>query len=109
MKDVLIENEDFCYVDFKDSEITGIKLLKPKKFNGVIFHYGKVGVDEDTDNGEATLKFSYTLVHAGESDFDIDELVDNKELHDIMGKILVAIIMAKIQNDAISENSFEFR
>lgn len=107
MKDHLIENEDFRYIDFKDSQITGIELITPRNFNGVIYHYGKVKVVEDENESEANIQFSYTIVHPGEH--DIDELNENTEFHDIMGRILNSILWAKIQEELAIKNNIEFK
>lgn len=109
MKDYLIENEDFRYIDFKDSQITGIQLITPRKFNEVVYHYGKVRVLENENESEAKIEFTYTIVHPGNSEYDIDELNENEELHDIMGRILNSILWARIQEEISLHNPSEFK
>lgn len=109
MKDYLIENEDFRYIDFKDSSITGIQLISPREFNEVVFHYGKVRVVENEDETDAKIEFTYTIVHPGNSDYTIDELNENTEFHDVMGRILNAILMAKIQEELALKSDVEFK
>lgn len=97
---MLEDGKDFRFIDFKDSEITGIELLLPE-FLGVVYHYGQVRVAEE--GGVARLQFGYTLVHPGE--YDIDTLNANEKLHTIMGDILTYILMAKQQDEARNNDS----
>lgn len=99
---MLEEGKDFRFVDFENSEITGVELLTPE-YLGVVFHYGKVRIVEE---GElARLQFGYTLVYPGEH--DIDTLNSDENLYTIMGDILTYILIAKQQNEARNNNSEE--
>ena len=74
-KKMPIEGKDYRFIDFTNSDITGIQILQGE-FAGVVYHYGKARVQEA---GEfAKLQFGYTLVHSGEH--DIDELQTTKNL-----------------------------
>jgi hypothetical protein len=97
---MLEENKHFRFVDFKDSDITGIELLLPE-FLGVVYHYHQVRVLEE--EGQAKLQFGYTIVHSGEH--DIDDLNSDEKLHIIMGDLLTYILMAKIEDEARNINS----
>jgi hypothetical protein len=95
------EGKDFRFVDFKNSEITGIQILQGK-YAGVVYHYGGVRVKEQ---GElATLQFGYTLVVPGEHDIDV--LQNDEELHTMMGDILTEIL-TKQDNEQIRKNNTE--
>lgn len=99
---MLEEGKDYRFVDFQDSEMTGVELLTPE-YLGVVFHYGKVRIVEE---GEvARLQFGYTLVHPGEH--DIDALNSDENLYTIMGDILTYILIAKQQDEARNNNSEE--
>lgn len=88
----MIEDQDFRFLDFKDSDITGIELLLPE-YLGVVFHFGKVKIEE---NGEtAKVTFGYTLVYPGDCWSDIDELNEDKQFHSIMGEILDYILQTQ--------------
>ena len=39
------ENEDYRFIDFTDSELTGIQIIKGE-YAGFVYHYGKVRVKE---------------------------------------------------------------
>ena len=85
---MLLEGKDYRFIDFTNSDITGIQILQGE-FAGVVYHYGKARVQEA---GEfAKLQFGYTLVHSGEH--DIDELQNNEEFVTIMGDILTEILI----------------
>lgn len=100
---MLEENVDFRFVDFKDSDITGVELLVDE-FNGVVYHYTNAAVAEE--NGQARLKFGYVLVHPAEH--DIDELQQNPRLHEIMGDLLTYIITMKLEhNETRNDNNKE--
>ena len=92
---MLEENVDYQFVDFEDSDITGIRLLL-KEYHDVVYHYNKVRVKEEDAIGMAQLQFGYTLVHPGEH--DIDDLNSNQEFHTIMGDILTHILLTQ-QNE----------
>lgn len=81
------EGEDYKFIDFTDSDLTGIMVLKGD-YAGVVYHYGKVRVKEQ---GEfATLEFGYTLVNPGKHDIDL--LQKDEEFVTIMGDILSEIL-----------------
>lgn len=98
----LKENIDFRFVDFNDSDITGVELLLDK-YKGVVYHYGKARVVED--EGVARLQFGYTLVYSNEH--DIDELNNDEELFNIMGEILTYILTEQVKDEARNNNSKE--
>ena len=88
------EDIDYKFVDFKDSDLTGIELLT-ENYKGVLYHYHKARVVEE---GElAKLQFGFTIVHPGE--YDIDDLTKDEELHIIMGDILTELIMTNKYNE----------
>ena len=97
---MLEEGKDFHYINFNNTDITGIELLMPE-FRGVIYHYDQAGISEE---GEiARLKFGYTVVHPGEH--DIDDLNSNEKFHTIMGDLLTQILMAKIEDETRNQYS----
>ena len=99
------EGVDYQFVDFNDSELTGIGLLI-EEYKGVLYHYHKAKVVEE---GEiARLQFGYTIVNPGEH--DIDNLTNDEKLHTIMGDILQQIVLnkAKADEQIRTDNSEEF-
>ena len=100
-KKVPKEGEDYKFVDFTDSDITGIMILKGD-YAGVVYHYGKVRVKEQ---GEfATLEFGFTLVNSGKHDIDLLQNEDN--FVTIMGDIL-SEILTKQANETIRNHDPE--
>ena len=97
------EGIDYQFVDFNDSELTGIGLLI-EDYKGVLYHYHKARVVEE---GEiARLQFGYTIVNPGEH--DIDTLTNDEKLHTIMGDILTDILLNEKQlNGQVRTNDSE--
>lgn len=96
------EGLDYDYVNFKNTEVTGIKLLSGG-YEGVVFHYGKARVVEE---GElAKLQFGYTIVHPGKH--NIDDLNNDEMLHTIMGDLLTQFLMSRITNEETGTNNTE--
>ena len=88
------ENIDYKFIDFKESDLTGIGLLM-EEYKGVLYHYQKARV---VSEGEmAKLQFGYTIIHPGKH--DIDDLTKDEELHTIMGDILTELIMTNKYNE----------
>lgn len=102
---MLEEGKDFAFIEFKDTEITGIQILSGE-YEGVVYHYEKARVKEE---GElARLQFGYTIVHSGKH--DIDALQNDENFVTIMGDILTQILLSKAKADeqARTDNSEEF-
>ena len=100
---MLEEGVDYRFFDFKDSDISGIELLK-EKYKGVIYHYQKARVVEE--EGFAKLQFGYTIVHPGEH--NIDDLTKDDDLHTIMGDILTTILATQANEQTRTNDNQEF-
>ena len=97
---MLKEGIDFEFVEFKESDLTGIGLLLPE-YKGVLYHYHRAKVVEE---GElARLQFGYTIVNSGEH--DIDDLTKDEKLHTIMGDLLSIILMNKAENEQTGKDN----
>jgi len=95
------EGKDYKFIDFTNSDLTGIMILQGE-YTGVVYHYGKVRVKE---RGEfATLEFGYTIVHPGKHDIDL--LQKDEEFSTIMGDILTEILL-KNDNEPIRNHNPE--
>lgn len=99
------EGLDFNWIEFKNSDITGIQLLTGD-YSGVVYHYNKARVVEE--DGFARLQFGYTIVHSGEH--DIDELTKDELFITIMGDLLNQILLSRVQQDeqTRTDNSEKF-
>jgi hypothetical protein len=94
----------FDYVDFDNTDITGI-ILMVEEFKDVIYHYHRAELKEE--GGVARLSFGYTIVSPG--NHDIDGLNKNENFHTIMGDILTEILIAKADDEQIrTDYSKEF-
>lgn len=98
----LIENVDYRFIDFNDSEITGIELLTGN-YAGVVYYYGKVKVSEDM--GIVRLQFAYNITQPG--NFTEEQLTSDEVFYTIMGDILSEILLTKGNNEARNDNSEE--
>lgn len=99
------EGTDFQFVEFKDSDVTGIGILKGD-YEGVLYHYHKARVVEE--EGVARLQFGYTIVDPGKHDVDL--LQNDREFVKIMGDILSQIILSRVKEDeqTRTDNSEKF-
>lgn len=99
---MLKENVDYSFVNFENTDLTGIALLK-QPFEGVVYHYGRARVVEQ---GElAKLEFGYTIVSPGKH--DPDDLQNDPDFHTIMGDILSQILAEKAQYESVRKDDFE--
>lgn len=96
---MLVEGKDYHFIDFDNSDITGVELLMPD-FQGVVYHYGQAKVLEEGEMGR--LQFGYTIVDPGKH--DIDDLNSDSKYHTIMGDILSKILIAKVEDEARNNN-----
>jgi hypothetical protein len=99
---MLEESKDFRFVDFKDSDITGIELLLTE-FRGLVYHYNEVKLLEE--NGQAKLQFGYNIVHTGEN--QLEDLQSDEKLHIIMGDLLTYILMNKAEDEIRNNDNQE--
>jgi len=98
-----LEGVDYKFIDFSDSELTGIQVLKGE-YAGVVYHYGKVRVKEQGEMG--VLEFGYTIVNPGKH--DIDALQNDEGFVTIMGDTLTEILTRQANETIRKDNSEEF-
>jgi hypothetical protein len=98
-----LEDVDYKFIDFTDSELTGIQVLKGE-YAGVIYHYGKVRVKEQGEMG--VLEFGYTIVNPGKH--DIDALQSDEGFVTIMGDTLTEILTRQANETIRKDDSEEF-
>jgi hypothetical protein len=99
---MLKEGVDYYFVDFKDSEITGVQILKGE-YVDVVYHYGGVRIDHSS--AIPRMQFGYTIVHAGKHDIDV--LQNDEELHTMMGDILTQILTKQIDEQTRKNDTEE--
>lgn len=80
------EGEDYIFVDNVDEhQVTSIR-IKKGEFQGVLYHYGKIGVVEEDP---PRIKFDYFIDDPG--NFEFDDLISNEKFDTLMGDIIVSI------------------
>lgn len=93
------EGIDYELLDLDIPEkVTSIKILKGK-FKDIIYHYGKIGVEEGK---QPKLIFDYYIDESGE--FELSELHKNKKFDTLMGDILVSIFDDNILKKEIDDD-----
>ena len=102
-KKMPLEGVDYRFIDFTDSELTGIQVIKGE-YAGVVYHYGKVRVKEQGEMG--VLEFNYTLVNPGKHDIDL--LQKDEGFVTIMGDILTEILTKQANETIRKDDSEEF-
>lgn len=91
---MLKEGKDYIFINFKDTDITGIQMIAGE-YEGVVYHYEKARVVEEGEM--ARLQFGFTIVHPGKHDIDL--LQKDEDFVTIMGDILTQILMDKAKAD----------
>jgi hypothetical protein len=95
MKDM---SEYFKYVTNKDEKWTGIGLTeKAGKYQGVVYRYGKITVDEDKEKDFATLHFEWDMLDSN----DLPKDFFGDDFFELAGDILQYIIMEQLNEDSL--------
>ena len=76
---------EYEYVEDKDdNQLDCVKIIEGK-YDGFVYQYGQVSINEEETDSQASLKFNYRIVE------DVDDS-DADELQTILGDILVDIL-----------------
>jgi hypothetical protein len=78
----LVEKQDVEYYGFQITE---------GEYEGVVYYYGEVKIEEDVEADNATLNFNYQI-DKGNEKYSIKELEDSIRFNDLMGGILVSVL-----------------
>ncbi len=89
----LFDEGVYCVVDNNKLDMSGIQILKGE-WKDVIYVYGKVGFEE----GKPNINFQRDIVVIPEN-HDLDELLNNKELNNLMGDILVELLQEQMRKE----------
>ena len=92
--------QEYDLIPIEDADVFAIK-LKGGKYDGVMYCYGSVSVDESIPK----LNFDYVIIDTNKK--FLDDLTTNKEFHTIIGDILVEMITVEGQNDSPRNNDSE--
>lgn len=100
---MLKEGVDYQFIDFTNSDITGIAIIQGK-YEKVVYHYNKARVVEE--GALAKLQFGFTIVNSGKH--DIDSLTNDEEFVTLMGDILTQILTTQESiNESLRINDIE--
>ena len=83
-------SKEYTFVEKIDSELYSIKVLEGLYAN-VIYTYGKVTIEEDTENDLARLKFDFVIERAV-APYTREELETSDEFRNYIGNILSEIL-----------------
>jgi len=72
-------------VDFYGFQIT------EGEYEGVVYYYGEVKIEEDAEADNATLNFNYQIDNGNEQ-YSIKELEDSIKFNNLMGDILTSVL-----------------
>lgn len=92
--------QEYDLVPIEDADVFAIK-LKGGKYDGVMYCYGAVSVEEDMPK----LKFDYIIIDT--NNLFLDDLTKDEEFHTIIGDILVEMITVEGQDDPPRNNNPE--
>jgi len=73
------------------------------KYKKMVWQYGTIKFDEDTDTGQATVKFDYYILDNPKN------LTEDKKMVDFMGDVLIDVIDKQLQQDELYGVSSEHR
>ena len=89
MSDLLVGRDYMFKFPSETNKQEGYSIeLTSGDFAGVNYKYGEVKVEEDEENGSASLVFSFDVVDAN----GIENLDINEDFKNVMGNVLMSII-----------------
>ena len=86
--------EVFQVVENPNEVDAAIELVNGE-WEGLVYQYGKVGFE----HGKPNINFERTIRRLPLSEDTLDELLNNKELNNLMGDILVELLEEKLKNE----------
>lgn len=91
-------SEMYQYVENKEGKWTGIGLTeKAGKYQGVVYRYGKVSVNENKEKTSASLQFEWDMLDSN----GLPKESINDDFFELAGKILEDIIHNQLQQDEL--------
>jgi len=85
--------EKYTFVENKDKKWTGIGLTeKAGKYQGVVYRYGKVSVNENKEKTEASLQFEWDMLDSN----GLPKEMIGEDFFELAGKILEDIIRQQL-------------
>lgn len=93
MKSTLF-GKTFRVVENPHEQDAAIELIDGE-FKGLVYQYGKVGFED----GKPNINFERTIRRLPDSGEELDNLLNNNDLNNLMGNILVEIMQEQIQKE----------
>ena len=88
----------YTFVENKDKTWTGIGLTeKAGKYQGVVYKYGKVSIDENKNNEDATLQFEWDMLDSN----GLPKEMIGEDFFQLIGDILQDIILEQLDKDEL--------
>ena len=78
----LVEKQNADYYGFHITE---------GEYEGVVYYYGEVKIEEDTEADNAVLNFNYQIDNGNEQ-YSIKQLEDSINFNNLMGDILASVL-----------------
>ena len=78
----LVEKQDVDYYGFQITE---------DEYKDVVYYYGEVKIEEDTEADNAVLNFNYQIDNGNEQ-YSIEQLEDSINFNNLMGDILASVL-----------------
>lgn len=98
---MLMKNDDYAFVENAHSTEEWHIKIKTGDYANVIYQYGKIEIKEpELGQEDATLKYDFNVVKLPDGfDMTIEELNEDEEFMNFIGKILVHIIEDAMEHD----------
>ena len=71
------------------------------EFKGLVYQYGKVGFED----GKPNINFERTIRRLPDSGEELDNLLNNSDLNNLIGNILVEIMQEQLKNEEGNVNT----
>ena len=99
MKSTLF-GKTYRVVENPHEQDAAIELIEGE-FKGLVYQYGKVGFED----GKPNINFQRTIRRLPDSEEELDNLLNNNDLNNLMGNILVEIMQEQIQKEEGNDNT----
>jgi|TARA_B100000780_G_C20801010_1_gene318137 hypothetical protein len=95
-------SEYYTYVENKGSTWTGIGLTdKAGKWQGVVYEYGKVTINEDEENDSASLQFEWNLLDSN----GLGQEFFTEDFFNLIGDILHELIEQNLDKSGLLKDA----
>ena len=89
----------YVYCNDQSKEWTALRLTALTDYEDVIFKYGKISIDENKKDDNASLQFDYDVLVS--PNVPKEELEKDIEFKNVMGDILIHILEEQLQKDSM--------